>query len=177
MKHFSCFNVFFVFSSPFSAIVIIVSFSSLTFSGLNGPPTWVRGYIIASKYMYMYMYVYVYVYVYVCVCVGFMCPLTRNCDIAYDNKYLKFDFGAKDYELSGLPKGWFPKGWFWRMPERGYIRMFRRNEFVSSRNCTRNSLKMSFCPYPIWLMEMNGRSSALYLARGPCVPLFCTLFK
>ena len=27
-----------------------------------------------------------------------------------------------------------------------------------------------------WTMEMNGGSSAPYLARTPCVPLFCTLF-
>ena len=26
-------------------------------------------------------------------------------------------------------------------------------------------------------MEMNGGSSAVYLARTPCVPLFCTLFN
>ena len=26
-------------------------------------------------------------------------------------------------------------------------------------------------------MEMNGGSSAPYLARTPCVPLFCTLFR
>ena len=28
-----------------------------------------------------------------------------------------------------------------------------------------------------WTMEMNGKSSAPYLARTPCVPLFCTLFN
>ena len=27
-----------------------------------------------------------------------------------------------------------------------------------------------------WTMEMNGSSSAPYLARTPCVPLFCNLF-
>ena len=28
-----------------------------------------------------------------------------------------------------------------------------------------------------WTMEMNGGSSAPYLARTPCVPLFCALFN
>ena len=28
-----------------------------------------------------------------------------------------------------------------------------------------------------WTMEMNGGSSAPYLACTPCVPLFCTLFN
>ena len=34
-----------------------------------------------------------------------------------------------------------------------------------------------FGPLGYWTMEMNGGSSAPYLARTPCVPLFCTLFN
>ena len=55
--------------------------------------------------------------------------------------------------------------------------------FAFSELCARKSamlhaeLRTTRAPLPHQTMEMNGGSSASYLACTPCVPLFCTLFN